>query len=239
MFLFGDRLFFDADRRPGDVAAACFIPFCWATLGAWVCSAVQCLWLGHDNVECIVGSTSLLDVEGVMLKIQTGSEKNKIFPRLVEEHTYVCWKHVMKYKTLLLRNKTFCSKLVGVSAQDVGNMTGMLPRDWIALNIVMAQPEALHCRTLTRQGSLSKREWSRCRSDIPRRRSGVEEKSLTKEKHVSQQALMSNLYLRKQTDWWLKGKSQKPVPPANNDSWQGLYTVVLWTLSHHKNGQLY
>ena len=44
----------------------------------------------QDDVECLVGSTSLLDVEGVMLKIQTGSEKNKIFPRLVEEHTYVC-----------------------------------------------------------------------------------------------------------------------------------------------------
>ena len=43
----------------------------------------------QDDVESLVGSTSLLDVEGVMLKIQTRPEKNKTFPRLVEEHTYV------------------------------------------------------------------------------------------------------------------------------------------------------
>ena len=44
-----------------------------------LCSAVPLA--AQDDVECLVGSTSLLDVEGVMLKIQTGSEKNKIFPR--------------------------------------------------------------------------------------------------------------------------------------------------------------
>ena len=31
----------------------------------------------QDDVECLVGSTSLLDVEGVMLKIQTWSEKKR------------------------------------------------------------------------------------------------------------------------------------------------------------------
>ena len=33
----------------------------------------------QGDVECLVGSTSLLDVEGVMLKIQTWSEKKSYF----------------------------------------------------------------------------------------------------------------------------------------------------------------
>ena len=97
----------------------------------------------------------------------------------------------MKYKTLLLRNKTFCSKLVGVSAQDVGNMTGMLPRDWIALNIVHGSTRGTalqntHAPRVTQENGMKQ---------MPQRHPPamlrVEEKSVTKGKHVSQQALMS------------------------------------------------
>ena len=185
MFPFGDRLFFDVEHRRGMSRRRASFSFAeWALAREF---SLQCSvpLAAQGDVECLVGSTSLLDVEGVMLKIQTWSEKKKLFPRLVQEHTYVGWKHVLKYKTLLLRNKTFCSKLVGVSAQDVGNMTGMLPRDWIALNIVMAQPEALHCRTLTRQGSLRKMGWKQMPQRHPPTTIRVEEKSLTKEKHVT------------------------------------------------------
>ena len=162
MFLFGDRLFFDVEHRRGmsrrHLLHSLLLSEPWRV--SLLSSAVPLA--AQDDVECLVGSTSLLDVEGVMLKIQTGSEKKQdISTTRTGTYSYRLINttiNVLKYKTLLLRNKTFCSKLVGVSAQDVGNMTGMLPRDWIALNIVMAQPEALHCRTLTRQGSLSKRE---------------------------------------------------------------------------------
>ena len=92
MFLFGDRLcrlFFDADRRRGmslrHLLHSLLLSEPWRV--SLLCSAVPLA--AQDDVECLVGSTSLLDVEGVMLKIQTGSEKNKIFPRLVQEHTYV------------------------------------------------------------------------------------------------------------------------------------------------------
>ena len=197
MFLVWSPTFLRRGASPGDVvaASASFSFAGWALAREF---SLQCSvpLAAQGDVECLVGSTSLLDVEGVMLKIQTGSEKNKIFPRLVEEHTYVCWKHVMKYKTLLLRNKTFCSKLVGVSAQDVCNMTGMLPRDWIALNIVMAQPEALHCRTLPRQGSLSKRAWSRCRSDIPGRRS-ASKKSRSPKRNMCHSKRWCLIYIRR------------------------------------------
>ena len=97
--------------------------------------------------------------------------------------------------------KHFAANLVGViRAQDVGNMTEMLPPDWIALNTVMLKKrhtalQNTHAPRLTQQKRMKQ---------MPQRHPPamirVEEKSVTKGKHVSQQALMSNLYLRKQTD---------------------------------------
>ena len=43
----------------------------------------------QDDVECLVGSTSLLDVEGVMLKIQTWSEKKEDIST-TRTGTYLC-----------------------------------------------------------------------------------------------------------------------------------------------------
>ena len=89
MFPLGDRLFFDADHRRGmplrHLLHSLLLSEPWRV--SLLCSAVPLA--AQDDVECLVGSTSLLDVEGVMLKIQTWSEKKKLFPRLVQEHTYV------------------------------------------------------------------------------------------------------------------------------------------------------
>ena len=51
------------------------------------CSAVPLA--AQDDVECLAGSTSLLDVEGVMLKIQTWSEKKEDIST-TRTGTYLC-----------------------------------------------------------------------------------------------------------------------------------------------------
>ena len=75
---------------PGDVAAAS-ASFSFAEWALAREFSLQCSvpLAAQGDVECLVGSTSLLDVEGVMLKIQTWSEKKEDI-YTTRTGTYLC-----------------------------------------------------------------------------------------------------------------------------------------------------
>ena len=172
MFLFGKRLFFDAGSSSGDVAAAS-ASFSFAEWPlARECSAVQCLWLSHGQcwVQSNLVATSLSCCPRLVHLLLPICCKMFYFSIVgfctncrVDQPIWVC-SCTSRGNILFFSDPVCILSITPSTSRRLVDPTRHSTSSWAARGTALQSK-------LTRQGSLSKREWSRCRSDIPRRRS--------------------------------------------------------------------